>query len=170
LADFKKITRAEYKDEKIHFKKINEGLYESVLIKKLVKPENSFVIYYVDKEGLEQSYSGIVTQWNAEDDQLGYLPRPKLNRILDKLRGLDLESKKTRDEIEQGVKEDESSNLDNDDRDKKYLEENLDFFAMFQAFFKLKAFYEKNPDLNPFNKHGAYSIPLVLRALELEEP
>ncbi len=140
------------------FKKINfNGL----------RPVRNFSVQYVDENENQQRFEGIVTQYNAYDDDLNYSPRPQLSNVLDFLRSLD-------------------PNISNRDFDRRAArrgggggddeggqEPIFDFFIFFQAMYKLRKYYTKKAKLkkepwDPFSKSSPYGIPVLYRAIILQ--
>ncbi len=121
------------------------------------------VSYQKDSDRL-LSFTVLVSQINAEDDELGYLPKPELSKIIDQLRKLGPESNSGFNLVNAALNEGES--LDGE----KELEVEYDFFSIFQAIYKLKESYLEggNKGKSPFDKHAPYSLALIYRALKFD--
>ncbi|HEY8272721.1 MAG TPA: hypothetical protein VIG33_17640 [Pseudobdellovibrionaceae bacterium] len=122
----------------------------------------SFQVIYSEIAGTELHYQGLVTQLNAHDDQLGYRSPPRLTMVLDLLRSLDPEAseREIRRRAERG------GDLDSD-RDEQE-ESSFDFFTFFQATYKMRKFYAKHSDLDPFLASAPQGIPNLFRAIVLQ--
>jgi len=121
------------------------------------------ILYQKDSDTL-LSFTVLVSQLNAADDELGYLPKPELSKIIDQLRKLGPESNSGFNLVNAALNEGESWDGE------KELEVEYDFFSIFQAIYKLKESYLEggNKGKSPFDEHAPYSLALIYRALVLD--
>jgi hypothetical protein len=107
-------------------------------------------------------YVGLVTQLNAEDDQLGYLPKPRLDQVLALLHGLVPGRIDPRRRGGGGGGEDEESDPDGNDN----AEPVFDFFGFFLATDKMRRYYAdpRHRDENPLGT-GSTSLYTLYRAV-----
>ncbi|PKN19285.1 MAG: hypothetical protein CVU71_07185 [Deltaproteobacteria bacterium HGW-Deltaproteobacteria-6] len=132
------------------------------------KRVRNFYVHYLPKHKDKIiRFDGLVTQYNAEDDDLGYNPRPRLNSILDFLLGLDPDLSER--EVEQRAANRQGGTGDGEDA----LEPIYDYFIFFQAMYKLRRYYtgkaKQNMDgLDPFSPSALQGIPMLYRAITLQ--
>lgn len=122
------------------------------------RPIGEFLVRY-RQAGEERRYRGLVTQMNAEDDDLGYRPRPRLDAVLELLRNLDPESEEGHGG---GLRGDASGD------DEGLYEPIFDFFPLFQASYKMRRFYARHRHLRPFSNSAPQGLPMLLRAVQLQ--
>jgi hypothetical protein len=159
--DFENITSAYFDQQNLTFTAQQDD-YVAQLTITLPNPVYSFSLNFTDKDkDTPQSSLQLVTQLNAQDDQLGYLPKPDLNTILAQLRRLDTQ----RNPGSGGGFNVESASSNDDPADE--IGDVFDFFSMFQAFYKLKEYFAKHPEVNPFISSSANSLALLYRAVDL---
>jgi hypothetical protein len=125
-------------------------------------PVRTFLLTYCSGQADKQNFRGLVIQLNAEDDELGYFPPPRLDRVLDYLRGLDPAAPGGKDKGKRQLEREAAE--DDDDT----YEPTFDFFSFFQGTYKLRHYYEKRADINPFDKSSPHGIPMLLRAVMLQ--
>ena len=144
----------------LEFKKQSDGTYLASLKLSVRQPVYLIEIPFVDNNEL-CVYQGLVAQWNAEEDELVYSPKPQLSKIMDDLRALDpMKGPKGScgskgSATEHGEKEDEE-------------EREFDFFSIYQAFYKLRKYFLSHPEKNPFDSGTVFSLALMFRAISLE--
>ena len=126
-------------------------------------PVRNFLIDYGKGAENLAHYQGIIIQLNAADDDLGYRPRPRLSRILELLRNLDPAKSANLARRRAGEKGDV------DDDDGGSAEPTFDFFRFFQATYKLRHYYAKHSELDPFNENAPQGIPVLFRAVTLQQ-
>jgi hypothetical protein len=163
--EFKNVTKVHFDQQTLEFSKQEKNLYLAKLAITLPSPIYCFKLDYVEvddnKQKTPQTSLGLVTQLNAHDDQLGYLPKPDLNTILAQLRRLDAQSGSGR----AGGYTLESAATNDDPEDE--ITDVFDFFSMFQAFYKLRSYFAEHPDINPFTA-STNSLSLLYRAVNVE--
>ncbi len=125
------------------------------------KPVKSYLVYYSHSQKSTSNlvYRGLVQQIGAADDELGYLPQPKLQSVLDVL--LRLNPNQKQKEIERRA--DRIGSGENHENE----EIEFDAFKFFQATFKLREFY-KNTMSDPFSATAPQGIPILFRAISLQ--
>lgn len=131
------------------------------------QPVRTFSVSYLSARGTRETFRGLVTQVNAEPDQLGYQPRPRLTKVLELLRGLDPDAPggKTRRRAA-GTGEGEG------DGEEESAEPTYDFFALFQGTWKLLEYHRKRsaagdpPD--PYDALAPYGARNLFRAITLQ--
>jgi hypothetical protein len=125
-------------------------------------PVRNFTVVYSKGNGANIYYQGLVTQLNAADDELGYLPRPRLNKVLELLRSLD--PTQSEENVKRQVGQRGVSDGDEDD----VFEPSCDFFSFYQATYKMRNYYSKHPELDPFSESAPQGIPILYRAVTLQ--
>jgi hypothetical protein len=131
------------------------------------EPVRTFRVNWTDTEGRRVSFLGLVTQVNADDDQLQYQPRPRLDDVLGFLQGLN-----------PAVDEDEirrRSAMDGDgvaDGDEEEREPSFDYFGLFQATWKLREYYRRQDAARlqeiAFDGLSRHSVTTLVRAILLQ--
>lgn len=131
------------------------------------EPVRSFHVNWTDARGCRASFLGLVTQLNADDDQLQYQPRPRLDDVLGFLQGLN-----------PAVDDDEirrRSAMDGDgvaDGDEEEREPSFDYFGLFQATWKLREYYHRQDAARlraiAFDGLARHSVTTLLRAILLQ--
>jgi hypothetical protein len=144
--------------------KIDQEKFQRSLTINLAKPIYHFDINYHSNENENSTFRGLVTQWNAQDDELHYRPQPKLSKLIDQLRALD----PNKPPGHGGGFSSKSGTTAKGEDDE--LDEVFDFFFIFQAFYKLRGYFDKHPDSDPFKPYTANSISVLFRAIKLEKP
>ncbi|AUT75758.1 hypothetical protein C2L64_46380 [Paraburkholderia hospita] len=127
------------------------------------QPVRSFSVHYRLAQDEPAMFRGLITQLNAGDDQLGYLPRPRLNRVLELLRSLNplATTGKTRErvlsELADGTGDGEEESAD----------PTFDFFGLFQATWKLQEYYQTKAaaERDPYDKLAPYGAVTLYRAI-----
>jgi len=161
---FKRIKSVRFNQELLSFMLDTENLYVTNIQANLLGACPPIEVLYQDTADESSSFTVLVSQLNGEDDQLGYLPKPQLGKIIDQLRKLDpkVASRPNSDRSS----ENEEGGLDGEE----IIDMEYDFFSIFQAIYKLKESYLEggNKDKNPFDKHAPYSLALIYRALALD--
>ena len=124
-------------------------------------PVRIFSVHYVLNDGVQFSYRGLVTQLSAEDDELGYRPRPQLGKVLEYLRLLDPRhvSRAERHRTDEW-------NLEDDEEGTPEL--SFDLFKFFQGTYKMRRYYEAHPELDPYSEMALGGIPVLYRAVSLQ--
>jgi hypothetical protein len=158
---FNCIKDASYNQKSLDFIQQNDGRYLATLSLSVKQPVYTIDLSYLDN-GESGVYQGLVSQWNAEGDELSYSPKPKLSTIMDDLRALDPTKGPKRGRQGKG----ESSEPD----ETETAEEDrvFDFFSIYQAFYKQREYFSKHPDKDPLRRSTVFSIPLIFRAISLE--
>ena len=146
------------------FKKIDDDQYLCNLQIPLVKPLYHFEIKYNVGANETAIFRGLVTQWNAKDDELLYYPQPKLSKLIDQLRALDPNKEPGR-----GGGFSTNSGAGNEGENEG-SDEIFDFFFIFQAFYKLRGYFTDHPESDPFQPYTANSLTVLFRAIQLEKP
>jgi hypothetical protein len=123
----------------------------------------TFQLTYHSGQTNKLSFRGLVIQLNAKDDQLGYFPPPRLDRVLDYLRSLDPTTPG-----EKGKESGQNRGGMNDEYDDDTYEPTFNFFSYFQGTYKLHKYYQKRTDVNPFDTVSPHGIPMLLRAVMLQ--
>jgi hypothetical protein len=160
---FKRINSVKFNKSPLDWTLENE-VYVASVKTKLRGPCPPLEISYQKDSVTPISFTVLVSQLNAEDDELGYLPKPELSKIIDQLRKLGPESNSGFNLVNSALSESES--LDGE----KEPEVEYDFFSIFQAIYKLKESYLEggNKGKSPFDEHAPYSLALIYRALMLD--
>jgi hypothetical protein len=125
-------------------------------------PVRTFLLTYRSGQMDKRSFRGLVIQLNAADDELGYFPPPRLDRVLDYLRGLDPAAPGGKGKGSRQL----GGGADEDDDDT--YESTFDFFSFFQGTYKLRHYHEKRAEADPFDKLSPHGIPMLLRAVMLQ--
>jgi hypothetical protein len=161
---FKQIKSIRFNQELLNFTLNTENVYVTNIQANLRGVCPPIEVLYQDTADETLNFTVLVSQLNGEDDQLGYLPKPQLGKIIDQLRKLDptIGSRPHSDRI--------SGNEGGDLDGEAIIDVEYDFFSIFQATYKLKESYLEggNKDKNPFDKHAPYSLALIYRALALD--
>ena len=159
---FEVIEGPRFNSKNLDFKKQADGTYLASLKLSVRQPVYLIEIPFVDHDNNELCvYQGLVAQWNAEEDELVYSPKPQLSKIMDDLRALDpMKGPKGArgskgSATEPGEKEDEE-------------EREFDFFSIYQAFYKLRKYFLSHPKKDPFDSGTVFSLALMFRAISLE--
>lgn len=164
-SNIKKFRYVSFANETLKkFKKDNNNHYQCILQLKLVKPVYHFDIKYSVNTDETVIFRGLVTHWNAEDDQLLYYPQPKLSKIIGQLRALDPDKEPGR-----GGGFNIKSGTGGDSEDEE-IDDAFDFFFIFQAFYKLRGYFEKHPESDPFQPYTPNSLVVLFRAIQLDTP
>jgi hypothetical protein len=132
------------------------------------RPCRSFTVRWRNPGGVQSSYYGLVTQVNAQDDQLQYEPRPRLDKVLELLRSLnsdfseeDLRTRAARGRGEGGG-----------DGEQDEGEASFDYFGLFQGTWKLRDYYARlqaaGKPVSPFDATSPYSVTTLYRAITLQ--
>jgi hypothetical protein len=123
-------------------------------------PVRSYKLIYESGAGT-MVHVGLVTQLNAEDDQLGYLPKPRLDQVLALLHGLVPGRIDPRRRGGGGGEAEESDPDGNDNAEPVF-----DFFNFFLATDKMRRYYAdpRHRDENPLGT-GSTSIYTLYRAV-----
>jgi hypothetical protein len=117
-----------------------------------------FLSYRVKGRSEGTRFRGLITQFGAEDDDLGFRSRPRLSSLLDQLRALDPSQPVPRGPREEG---------DGDGSDYPAVEASFDFFAFMQAIYKLRRHYETRPGSDPFSEGDTW-LSSLRRAIMLQ--
>ena len=121
----------------------------------------SYKLIYM--EGKEQRiHAGLVTQLNGGDEQLDYLPKPRLDKVLALLHGLVPGKRQRRSDSDGGSPGEESTDPDGEDQ----AEPVFDFFSFFLATDKMRRYYQdpRHRAEDPMGSGGA-SISTLYRAV-----
>jgi hypothetical protein len=164
---FAKIKATSFNQQVFKLKKQQADQYYFESEMALTKPVYCFnLLYKPEPTAPTQSCQGLVTQLNGDPDQLGYLPKPDLATILAQLRGLNPQGSPGRG----GGFTSETASASNEAEDEVTAE--FDFFSMFQAFYKIKQYFEHKAEqkshLNPFVRTTANSLATFYRAATLD--
>ncbi|WP_019027645.1 hypothetical protein [Colwellia piezophila] len=157
---FKKINNSHFNQQSLTFNKQDDGTYLAKLNYGVKKPIYTIELLYLDNDET-MVYQGLVSQWNAQDDELTYNPKPKLSNIMNDLRALDpVKGPKggggsKGSSTETGEEEDEENRV-------------FDFFSIYQAFYKQRKYFSEHQDKDPFNSGEVFSLSLMFRAISLE--
>jgi hypothetical protein len=131
-------------------------------------PPRAFIVRWRDAAGKTGSYSGVVLQVGAEDDQLLYEPRPRLDKILELLRSLDpsLSEEELRKRAARR-RNDGGGDGEQDEGDASY-----DYFGLFQATWKLRAHLQRRlaarETVPAYDSTSPYCITTLYRAITLQ--
>lgn len=159
-AAFNRIEKASFKHLSLAFEKYQAGNYLARLKLNVKQPVYQFEISFNDNNQ-PCIYQGLVAQWNAEDDELIYNPKPQLSKIMDDLIALD----PTKGAASGGG----SKSSSNDDVEEEEQEERaFDFFSIYQAFYKQRKYFSSHPEKDPFNNGTVFSLSVMFRAITLE--
>lgn len=132
------------------------------------RPQRAFIVRWRDAAGAPGSWSGAVLQINAQDDELQYAPRPRLDKVIELLRSLDpelsdeeLRKRAARRRGEGG------GDGEQDEGDASY-----DYFGLFQATWKLRAHLQRRlaakETVPVFDSLSPYSVSTLYRAITLQ--
>jgi hypothetical protein len=159
---YKQISNAHFSQQPLHFLKQDDGSYLAKLNLSVKQPIYTIELsYLVNDETI--IYHGLVSQWNGQDDELFYIPKPKLSKIMDDLRALDpLKGPKG------GGGSKGSSTETGEDEDEDEENRVFDFFSIYQAFYKQRKYFSEHQDKDPFNSGEVFSLSLMFRAISLE--
>lgn len=131
------------------------------------QPVRSFSVNWTDGGGKRAVFHGLVIQVNAEDDQLLYQPRPRLDDVLGFLRSLN--PAQSADEVRRRSLLDGESGGDGDEDER---EPSFDYFGLFQATWKLREFYSKQDVAKlaaiAFDGSSRHSMTTLYRAIVLQ--
>jgi len=129
------------------------------------QPVRSFSVTYRLGQSESMTFRGLITQLNADDDQLGYQPRPRLSKVLELLRGLNLQTSggKTKahalSDLADGAGDGEEGPAD----------PTFDFFGLFQGGWKLLEYYQMHgspgAERDPYDKLAPYGAVTLYRAI-----
>ena len=157
---FLHIEIARFKHHPLKFKKQKTGNYLARLKLVVEKPVYEFEISFNDNNqpGI---YKGLVAQWNAEDDELIYNPKPQLSKIMDDLIALD----PTKGPAGGGGSK---SSISEEGEEEDQEERAFDFFSIYQAFYKQRKYFSSLPEKDPFNSGTVFSLSAMFRAITLE--
>jgi hypothetical protein len=131
-------------------------------------PVRSFELSWCRADGSRARFHGLVTQVGANDDQLQYRPRPRLEEVLAFLRDLDPgageEELRRRGERGEG-----GSGGDGDEEEREPL---FDYFGLFQGTWKLRAYYRSTRRAMlgavAFDPSSRFSVTTLYRAIALQ--
>ncbi|MFM0741591.1 hypothetical protein PQQ51_30515 [Paraburkholderia xenovorans] len=129
------------------------------------QPVRSFSVTYRLGQGEPMIFRGLITQVNADDDQLGYQPRPRLNKVLELLRGLNPGAS------DRKTKERTLSDLADGPGDGEEIpaDPTFDFFGLFQGAWKLLEYYQTpgspGATRDPYDKLAPYGAVTLYRAI-----
>jgi hypothetical protein len=129
------------------------------------QPVRSFSVAYRLGQSEPMTFRGLITQVNADDDQLGYQPRPRLNKVLELLRGLNPQPS------DRKAKERALSDLADGAGDGEEIpaDPTFDFFGLFQGAWKLLEYYQtpESPGAtrDPYDKLAPYGAVTLYRAI-----
>lgn len=124
------------------------------------QPVRVFALHYADGRGQAAAFHGLVTQLNAHDDELRYHPPPVLKKVLGFLCGLDPDARAANPRMrEASVRDDGDGEED--------VEPTFDYYALFQATWKLRAYLEhaRHAAIDPFDQLSPYSVATLYRAI-----
>ncbi|MFM0591948.1 phospholipase D-like domain-containing protein [Paraburkholderia dilworthii] len=129
------------------------------------QPVRSFSVTYRLDRSEPMTFRGLITQVNADDDQLGYQPRPRLNKVLELLRGLNPQpsgrkgKERTLSDLADGAGDGEEVPSD----------PTFDFFGLFQGTWKLLEYYQTpggpGAARDPYDKLAPYGAITLYRAI-----
>jgi hypothetical protein len=126
-------------------------------------PVRTFYVRYLCATSEEKTFRGLVTQVNAEDDELGYHPRPRLKKVLEMLRALNPQVGEGRTYARLLL------NRDGGDGEEEPADPSFDFFELFQGTWKLFEYYIKGTtsgeSRNPYEKNAPYGVMTLHRAI-----
>jgi len=157
---FNRIEKASFNHHSLAFKKEKEGNYLARL-KQLVKQPVYLIEISFSDNNQQCVYQGLVAQWNAEDDELIYNPKPQLSKIMDDLIALDPIKGPKRGGSGIGSISEPGEEEDEEERA-------FDFFTIYQAFYKQRKYFFDHPEKNPFNSSSVFSLSVMFRAINLE--
>lgn len=129
------------------------------------QPVRSFSVTYCLGENESTTFRGLITQLNGDDDQLGYQPRPRLNKVLELLRGLNFQASggKTRERALSDLADGAG------DGEEEPADPTFDFFGLFQGAWKLLEYYQTHgspgAERNPYDKLAPYGAVTLYRAI-----
>jgi len=136
-----------------------------------VRPQRSFTVRWRLAKGAAVSFQGLVTQLNAHADQLRYAPPPRLDQVLQALRELSLDADKPEPKRRNPRTVDEDDDGDGDGEETQDAP-SFDYFALFQASWKLRAWYDKSvrdgQPGDPFDPASRGSVARLYRAITLQ--
>ncbi|ANB77491.1 hypothetical protein AYM40_25450 [Paraburkholderia phytofirmans OLGA172] len=131
------------------------------------QPVRSFSVTYRAGQSEPMTFRGLITQVNADDDQLGYQPRPRLSKVLELLRGLNPQPS------DRKAKERALSDLADGGGDGEEVpaDPTFDFFGLFQGAWKLLEYYQRpgspGGGRDPYDElapHGAVTLYRAITA------
>lgn len=125
----------------------------------LAEAVNQMTLHFDDA-----SHQFPVRQLNGQPDQLGYEPKPDLNHMLRHLLTMDLTQPGN---DKGGITRETARGPEQSEEDNQWVE--FEFFTLFQSFYKLRAFFDKNRHIDPFDDTSNNALPLFYRAAELEQ-
>lgn len=132
------------------------------------RPQRSFIVRWRDAEGQPGSYYGAVLQINAQDDELQYEPRPRLDKILALLRSLDPEESDEALRKRAARRRGEGGG----DGEQDEGEASYDYFGLFQGTWKLRAHLQRRLDsgeqVPAFDSTSPYCVTTLYRAITLQ--
>lgn len=130
------------------------------------QPVRSFRVNWDGADGARATFHGLVIQVNALDDELLYQPPPRLDDVLEFLRGLN-PAHPGGDPRTHAGRGDSGGDGDEDER-----EANFDYFALFQGTWKLREYYDSVPAatrrLIAFDDASRFSVSTLYRAIALQ--
>ncbi|PKH08183.1 hypothetical protein [Moritella sp. Urea-trap-13] len=157
---FNHVERGLFNRNYLEFKKQIDGSYLTILKLSVKQPIYFMKILFTDNN--EQCvYQGLVAQWNAEDDELIYSPKPQLSKIMDDLIALDPIKGPKRNAGSKG-------SISEPGEDEYEEERSFDFFTIYQAFYKQRKYFFEHPEKDPFNSSSVFSLSVMFRAINLE--
>jgi hypothetical protein len=132
------------------------------------RPCRSFTVRWRNSGGVQSSYYGLVIQVNAQDDQLQYEPRPRLDKVLELLRSLNPELSEENLRARAARGRDEGGG----DGEQDEGEASFDYFGLFQGTWKLRDYYARlqaaGKPVSPFDATSPYSVTTLYRAITLQ--
>lgn len=131
------------------------------------RPQRSFIVRWQDAGGQPGSYCGVVLQINAQDDELQYQPRPRLDKVLALLRSLDPDSSDEQLRKRAARRRGGGGDGEQNEDDASY-----DYFGLFQATWKLRAHLLRRlasgEDVPAFDSTSPYCVSTLYRAITLQ--
>jgi hypothetical protein len=132
------------------------------------RPQRSFIVHWQDARGEPGKFYGAILQVNAQDDELQYEPRPRLDRILALLRSLDPDLS----EQEARRRAARRNGDGGGDGEQDEGEASYDYFGLFQATWKLRAHLQRRLDAGEavpaFDSTSPYCVTTLYRAVTLQ--
>lgn len=131
------------------------------------RPQRSFIVRWQDADGQPGNYCGAVLQINAQDDELQYQPRPRLDKVLALLRSLDPDLSDEQLRKRAARRRGGGGDGEQDEGDASY-----DYFGLFQATWKLRAHLLRRlasgEEVPAFDSTSPYCVSTLYRAITLQ--